>query len=425
MKKIAKIIPLVAAITFSSCNKNFDQKTIIDYNPNNEKDLFISSTTQNIKNCMLSSDTADFSIEEKKLEEKRQKNYHEEYVNELSLIYGDKLYTNKELLCSTFVPNQEPFYEYSLKQNPNDTNYYKSPKIIFRLTPPLRLFQYFLRNGKEETFKVAEQLGCKHHETILTSKDPIVSIFRDAGINIEGEKLNWIEVPNGRSGGTYRDGEKYGGNTEIIMTVKQYNENLDNYIGKPAKNAGYKISFKAKFQSVIANELSYEIQAKYFKTLFSENNLEILSEPFISFMIEIPNLQFQNNAQVAEFLSDVADWNTGGKYGVTYRFFNPLFYMSEKSSFGGGKKDRYWYSYQVQKYAMEQVLKGKGYDNYKKIVHDLIEQANNSNYENHDSVFISARKYFVEEDFEKIAQIYRRIGVQLLKKMKPYFKKQN
>ncbi len=122
-------------------------------------------------------------------------------------------------------------------------------------------------------------------------------------------------------------------------------------------------------------------------------------------------------------MSDVADWNTGGKYGVLDRFFNPLFYMSENSTFRSGKNGRYWYSYQVQKYAMEQILKNKGYKNYKKIVHDLIEQASNSNYKNHDEIFKTARKYFVEEDFVYIASIYKEIWVKLLKEMKPYFDK--
>jgi ribonucleotide reductase alpha subunit len=90
----------------------------------------------------------------------------------------------------------------------------------------------------------------------------------------------------------------------------------------------------------------------------------------------------------------------------------------------GGEESRYWYSYQVQKYAMESILKKKGYKNYKTIMQNLIKEADNSNYKNHNDLFMLVRQYFNEEDFKEIAKVYRKIGVQLLKEMQPYFGKE-
>jgi hypothetical protein len=72
--------------------------------------------------------------------------------------------------------------------------------------------------------------------------------------------------------------------------------------------------------------MSHEIQFKYFSNLFNIKNIDSLSEPFKSFVCEVPNLRFHNNNQAGEFLSDVADWLSGNMY---YRFFIPLNCMFE------------------------------------------------------------------------------------------------
>ena len=138
-----------------------------------------------------------------------------------------------------------------------------------------------------------------------------------------------------------------------------------------------------------------------------------------SFTSEIPDLRFHNNAQAEEFISDVASWNSGGIY---FRFFNPLFYMhADQDALTRGTEGRYWYSYQVQRYAMEKVLQQRGVEDPSTTVRALIEKANTSNWKTRDELFVLARRHFREEDFVEVAKIYRRIGVALLKKMAPYY----
>lgn len=367
-----------------------------------------------------------------KLEELIQKSYYEDYAKENLILYGDRLYTNSELLDTKFIPDQKIFYEYYLKEYPDSASYFFTPpRIVFRLTPWLRLLQYFLRNGRERTFESAEKLGCKHHETLFDDSHPLTSLYAEAGISIKGEKIDWLEVPDSIiSGGMYRDGDKYGGETETVMQVEAFDGKLDDWVQIPAQKAGYKVDIKQEFEGEIANEMTHEILHKYFRKLFDEgySYYERLDEPFKSFKTEVPGLQFKNNAQASEFLSDVSDWIVGGKNGVYFRFFNPLYNMDPKGRYyqiskTQPEKNNYWYSYQVQKYAMEQVLIQKGYKNPKTIIDKLIQEAEESYYKNHDELFVSARKYFKEDDFEKIAQIYRKIGIELLKKMKPYFSK--
>lgn len=347
---------------------------------------------------------------EKQQEKLRQKSFYEDHAKEYPGLYGDRLYTNSELLDKKFSPTVPD-------------------KSYFKLTPKVRILQYFLRNGREQTFSDAEKLGCKHHQTVLDNSQPITNLYKDAGIDLEGETINWLEVPDGRSGGILKDGQRYGGKTEIIMSVEAYKKELDDWIMLPAQKAGYKVDVQSGFQSTVANEMTHEIQFRYFPSLFSKDDDKRLDEPFKSFKTEVTGLKFRNTAQAAEFLSDVSSWVTSGKNGVYYRFFNPIDYMDKNykhynNTDRKAENDRYWYSYQIQRYAMEEVLKQKGFKNAKAIVEDLIQEAKNSDYKNHDHIFVSARKYFDENDFEKIAQIYRRIGVKLLKSIKPYFSKE-
>ncbi len=344
-----------------------------------------------------------------KLEELMQKSFYEDYAKEFSGSYGDRLYANPILIDQSFSPTVP------------DKNY-------FKLTPKIRALHYFLRNGRVQTFTTAEKLGCQYHQTILDNSHPLENIFEDAGIDIEGERIDWLEVPDGRSGEMYREGSRYGGETESVMVVEAYTDKLDDWAMLPAQKAGYEVDARSEFQGAVANEMSHEIQHKYFPSLFLGDDYERLDEPFKSFTTEVQDLRFKHNAQAAEFLSDVSNWVVSGKNGVYFRFFNPLFYMDPNSDYYQKAKikpenDNYWYSYQVQKYAMEQVLNQKGYQNPSVIVEGLIQEAKKSDYKNHDDLFVSARKYFTEDDFEKVAEIYRRIGVELLKMMKPYFSK--
>lgn len=363
--------------------------------------------------------------QEKRLEKLRQKSFYEDYAKNFSVVYGDRLYTNTELLDPHFTPDQEFFYKEYLKKYPDMADYYKSPRIVFRLTPEVRMLHYFLRNGREKTFAAAEKLGCQHRQTILDNAHPLENLFEDAGINIEGEKVDWLEVPEGRSGGVERDGKRYGGKTESFMVVQTFEEKLDADIEVRAQKAGYSVDVKKGFEGLVANEITHEIESAYFPLLFNEKENDRLTEPFKSFTTEVSGLKFKDNAQAGEFLSDVSHWIVGGRANSYYRFFNPLYYMNPNAEYYKKSKmkpenNRYWYSYQVQRYAMEQVLNQKGYKNSKAIVEDLIREAGNLDYKDN-TLFVSARKYFTEEDFETIAQIYKKIGVEMLKKMKPYF----
>lgn len=261
MKNTLRTIFLAGAITLFPCkNLNKNDCNIVKYNK------FTNFVEKN-KNNLLTNFSTEFyknKKEYKKLENKKQESFYEEYAKDYLTIYGAKLYSNEKLLSPDFIPDQEPYYKYHIRTG-WDPEYFSSPRVVFRLKPKIRLLQYFLRNWKDKTFKVANKLWCKYHKTILNSNDPIVNIFKDAGINIDGEALEWVEVPEWRSGWTYREKELYWGETEIIMTVKWYSDELDDYIDIPAKKAWYKVSNIDNFKSTIANELSHEIQNSYFK----------------------------------------------------------------------------------------------------------------------------------------------------------------
>jgi hypothetical protein len=180
MKKTVPILTLIGAMALSSCGKNHKENKNDIYINNLE--LLSDSTKKNIKSC-IEYTAVSLSPEEKIEEEKLQKSFYEEYAKDYSTLYGDRLYRNEELLCPEFNP-------------PN-----------FNLVPYIRLLQYFFRNGKTKTFEVADELGCKYHQTILSENDPIATIFKDAGIDITGKAIQWIEVPEStqsRSGGLYR-----------------------------------------------------------------------------------------------------------------------------------------------------------------------------------------------------------------------------
>lgn len=396
---IIKSLTVATAITLGCTPEKAKEKPSQPEKPEiTSASVTAEEVKQKVEGCVFH-DPAEITPEEKKLEELRQQSYYEDYAKKYPDLFGDRLYTNAELLCPDFAPDGRFFPSW------------------------IRLMQYFLRNGKEKTFKAAEKLGCKYHATVLDENHVLSRLFANAGINITGETIGWIEIP-GSIGGTlsHKEAKKYGGKDETIITIRSSHDNfLDHWVISPAKKAGYKVDLEKELEGTIANEMSHDIQCRYFPTLFDIYDEERLDEPFKSFRTEIPGLRFKNNAQAAEFLSDVADWSAGGKTGVYFRFFNPLYYMSGKSKCTGD--DRYRYSYKVQMYAMEQVLFKKGFRDAKRIVKKLIKIADKRTLENHDDLFVSAREYFTEDDFAEIASIYRKIGVELLKKMAPYFHK--
>ena len=355
---------------------------------------------------------------EAQLEELRQRSFYEDYAKVLPTVYGDRLYTNAELLDRNFRPDQEPFLEHYLRDFPERADNKSFPMVLFELTPGVRFLQYFLRNGRERTLMDAERLGCKHRQTLLTESHVLTRLFSEADIDLQGEHIDWVEVPRRKSGVISREGARYGGNDEAVATVTAYSWS-DDQKESPARKAGYDVNPKAAFDGVVINEMTHEIQNKYFGKLFRGDILNRLEEPFKSFVSEVPDLRFINNIQAAEFLSDVAEWSSESKPS---RFFGPLYSMSENAMFAKVETHLYRYSYQVQRYAMVEVLRRKNISNPEKVVHDLIETA--ADYRKTHELHASARKYFKEEDFSEIAKIYRRIGVELLKKMKPYYSKQ-
>lgn len=394
MDKFFKALALSTALTLGACEKKGDE----DNTKEKDRDEVASDDNVEEKETVVLSDSLRVTLEAE--EKVLQENYLEDYGNEYGILYGERLYTNSELLDNSFLENGK------------------------LLEPNVKFFQFFLRNGKDLSLQYAHKLGCIHHETVLDQEHEITKLFKDAGIDIEGEAIDWVEVPEGRSGSLNREGERYGGKTELLMTVEQGNAGDKEWIIDPARKAGYDVDSLMMLKGVVANEMSHEIQEKYFHELFFTGDWEKLTAPFQSFTTEVPGLRFQNNAQAAEFLSDVADWTTNSE-NAYYRFFNPLYYMSETAQFSRGKEDRYWYSYQVQQYAMEKVLTEKGYDYPQKIVQELMDEANKSDYKTHDQLFVLAAKYFEQEDFVKIAEVYRRIGVEVLKTMQPYFQGEN
>ena len=186
----------------------------------------------------------------------QERSFCEEYGNEFAILFKNRLFENDELLS----PDCE-------------------------LKPDVRLLHYFLRNGRVKTLENAEKLGCKHHETLMTEKHPLALLFADAGIDIEGKRIDWIEVPEGKSGGMSRNGSKYGGEDELIMKVEGYTSALDDWCELPAQKAGYTVDDRQEWNGTVSNEMSHEILHSYFEELFRGKPHERLDEPFKKFYI--------------------------------------------------------------------------------------------------------------------------------------------
>jgi hypothetical protein len=83
-----------------------------------------------------------------------------------------------------------------------------------------------------------------------------------------------------------------------------------------------------------------------------------------------------------------------------YRFFIPLNCMFENEIDRNWKYDRYWYSYQVQKYAMEKVLKEKWFImESQHIVNLFIAKANKYYSINNEELYFLAHNFFQDEDW--------------------------
>jgi hypothetical protein len=364
-------------------------------NTNSMEIIWVQDATKNnIADCLMKNDEDINSLQEQKL----QTMFYDQYVKEYSSLYWRKLHTNQELLCDDFI-----------KQESLDTYY--------------RVFQYFLRNWKQKLFVDAWKLWAEYKQKTLDWTEVITQVFADWWIYIKWEMVERIELQRTawtRSGSIKRIWKEYWWDDEIVMMVENpwqgIDSTLDADILLPVQNAWWNPDIQAEYQWIIANEITHDILHKIFPELFLWNNSEKLSPSIASFQCEVPWLRFQNNAQANEFLSDVMDWNTGWKYGKHSRFFNPLLYMNWKWWI---ITERYNYSEKVQRYAMKDVLKKKWYKNSKKIVDNLIMIADTISYLTpRELLFKEARKYYQEDDFDEIAKIYRRIGVQLLHHIK-------
>lgn len=321
--------------------------------------------------------------------------YHEEFWQYLVNQFWKKLYSNRELLSPD-----------SIKE---------------KLSPYKRLVQYFIRNGLDWVFKHVDLLWSKHRRFNVDLSDPVTwdlaQLYYQAWIPIVGKSLDIIEVPSWLAGGFARDPKKYGWKEELLVTIPAYNPNPDELIWIPSIKAWYKFQPFNDWKWTVTNELTHVVLDRFFPILFFREDHSKLTEPFKSFTSEIPWLRFQNNAQAAEFLSDVPDWLS---WSPEQRFFTPLSYVDNKSLWEW-KSDRYWYSYQVQKYAMIKVLQKKWTKNPEGVVNTLIARAQDFSEHRHDQLFVYAREFFQETDFIEIAKIYRRIWLNLLKKMRPYY----
>lgn len=312
---------------------------------------------------------------------------------------GERLYTNEELL---------------------------SWKGWWKLSPEARSHQYFLRNGKEATFAAAEKLGVKHHQEHLGADHPLTKLYKKADIDIEGRTLDILIVPNGHDGGRYRKRENLSGKDELIMSMPTYNG--WNFLGdKQAKQAGYSISPKKAWNATLLNELSHELNDTSFGMLF-KGDLEDNEQVFADFVCEIPNLRIGRKSHAFEFLSDVAHMKEqNGLSLVIHRIANmnperDYFRLLKEYEDKEYEDFQYWYSIQVLKYAMTEVLCEKGYNNAEEIMEEIIGSWDTSIYPNEQSKpYKVVRKYFTKEDFLKVAKIQERIGVELLKAMKPYY----
>lgn len=309
-------------------------------------------------------------------------------------VYGSKLFTEDELLVNS------PW-----------------------LTPEARIIQSFLLNWKDRTFEISNRLGWYPKIVILWPGITLYDLYKSAWIDTQWIRLTWIEIPNGRSGWINRIGKDYGWKDELLMTVASLKSEPDTWIDIPAKKAWYKFDMAKEHQWTVMNELSHALNNKIFWHLFPDDPT-LLTPPFNSFKCEIPGLKFRNNFQAEEFLSDVVDW-IESKENSSFRFFNPLWYMHKDAPFWWWEEWQYWFSYQVQKYAMVLILKRKWIPNPEKVVEQIITKANWSDFRNHDEVFSYVRKYFQEKDFLEITEVYKRIWIQLLQSMKPYHKKKS
>lgn len=347
-----------------------------------------------------------------------QKNFQMRY-GKVPSKYGDRLYTNKELLDSAFLPKTPRHPDFNLD---------------FRLMPKIRIHHFFLRNGKEQTFAHIEKLGGKTREIAFQEADTMTRIFSSANIPIQGKTVRMVELTgddrwDGLSitGGMSRQAALFGGQDDQLMYIES-RVNFEKYSSgsmDKARAAGYEVDIEAEYAGIVANETLHALTWQLFPSVFGRDGYDTLTEPLRSFRSrELPELSFKNNAQADEFLSDVMNWAVGGARGNCFRFFNSLGYMDPKAFFSRGDEGRYWFSYQVQKGAMEHVLArkpGMNNESAKKVVQELLDAS--GAIPSHDREYALARQHFTEDDFVAIAKIYERVGVELLIALRPFVNK--
>jgi hypothetical protein len=329
--------------------------------------------------------------------------------------YGDRLYTNAELLDPQFAPQV------------------KSPE--YSITHPIQkkylIYQYFLRNGFEQTMVDLPQLGAKRLEVTFNDAHKITSVFARAGIDIRGVTVQLVEIDaatsdeaSGITGGQNREAHLFGGKDEQIMFVESFRAFTTpsiTHVGvERAKTVGFKTDDAAEYAGMIANETLHALNARLFADLFANVKYDGLTEPLASFKSDIvPGLAFKNDAQADEFLSDVMNWVVGAPYGTSYRFFSQLGNLNSGGIFSNGEDGQYFFSYQVLKRAMIEVLSKKpGMDmqNAERIVGEIITLGEQGFDRKED---VMAAQFFTEADFVQIASIFEQVGVEVLKVLKP------
>jgi hypothetical protein len=335
--------------------------------------------------------------------------YHHQHKDFLQF-YG-YLYRSEDLLNPNFVP--------------------KEPEK-FILTPEKRLYQYFIRNGTEKTFANAHKLGFEVREFVMERDGEITKLFKDAGINLEGKVYRYLySTRKGRSYNIYLDPKNYGGEERNFALVQETEDYHIDTIYNPAKKVGYSVDLEKEHKSATANEILSEIMFQTFRP-FRESNTrshrDELVESLKTFKVFSPpnTLFFRNNFQIEEFLSDVVDWQVGvsGRKadGIFFRLVNPLSYIRGRldgQPIKDFEKTQYYFSYQVQRYAMEQILKSKGFDP-KPIMDKIFNLAESEGEVVYLPLLELLHKYFNERDFKEIARVYREIGVEVLKRLKGY-----
>jgi len=290
-----------------------------------------------------------------------------------------------------------------------------------------RFRQYYFRNGKTATLAASSLLGMEHKSVTLNPGHPLFDLFLKGGVDLSGKTLDYLVTPQGSSlsnRGFVRESPVEGGPSELVALVEEFPTDgkditfMDG-IASPAQKHGFLYNQEKEWNALLLNELSHDIQNRYFPELFSSYELP---EDIATRTFGKHKLQFTSSQQLGEFLSDTPSW----KEGSLYRMFGMIDYDEESFFYN----DHYEFSRQTQLRTMKRILEDRGEENPEKIISNIISLAKtrdgfrpeNSDLPPRDAVFSEAANYFNSSHFPVIAKEFEDTAIEVINAIRPYYK---